>query len=104
MSAEARPTSPAEEVGPTSSDLDAIEAEWPLLAAEVSVVDAECRLLVLPGEVTVRAHRRAVARLNAVVRVRREARRQAVPGRVPVVAIRPRSPFLAVVPTTPAAA
>ncbi|GAA1863812.1 hypothetical protein GCM10009751_22270 [Myceligenerans crystallogenes] len=94
----------SEEAEPTSSDLEAIEAEWPLLAAELSVVDAECRLLALPCEVTVRSHRRAVARLNAVVRLRREARRKSVPGRVPVVAVRLRSPFLAVVPTTPAAA
>jgi hypothetical protein len=43
---------------PTSSHLAAIETEWPVIAAELEVTDAECRLAASPGDVlAVRAHR-----------------------------------------------
>lgn len=49
---------------PTPGDLDAIEAEWPQIAAEVDLVDAECRLLADPADVFAkRAHRRAMTAL-----------------------------------------
>ena len=49
---------------PTESDLEAIEAEWPQIAAEVDLVDAECRLIANPGDVLAkRAHRRALSAL-----------------------------------------
>lgn len=53
---------------PTFTALAAIAAEEPVIAAEVAVVDAECRLAESPDEVAVRAHRRAVAALNVVLR------------------------------------
>jgi hypothetical protein len=56
------------DVEPTFTDLAAIAAEEPVIAAEVAVVDAECRLAVSPDEVAVKAHRRAVAALNVVLR------------------------------------
>ncbi|MFJ2755215.1 DUF6284 family protein [Nocardioides sp. NPDC087217] len=50
--------------GPTRGDLAAIEAEWPQIAAEVDLVDAECRLLADPADALAkRAHRRAVSSL-----------------------------------------
>lgn len=50
--------------GPTQGDLAAIEAEWPQIAAEVDLVDAECGLLADPADVVAkRAHRRAVTSL-----------------------------------------
>ena len=49
---------------PTRSDLTEIEAEWPQIAAEVDLVDAECRLLADPADVLAkRAHRRALSAL-----------------------------------------
>ncbi len=52
---------------PTRSHLAAIDAEWPVIAAELEVTDAECRLAASPADVlAVRAHRRAVRRLLAV--------------------------------------
>lgn len=56
------------EVTPTMSDLEAIEAEWPVIEAELAVVEAECRLAVSSDELAVRAHRDAVAGLARVVR------------------------------------
>jgi hypothetical protein len=53
---------------PTPSDLAAIAAEEPVIAAEVAVVDAECRLALSPDERAVKAHRRAVVALNVVLR------------------------------------
>jgi len=53
---------------PTSTELAAIAAEEPVIAAEVAVVDAECRMAMSPDEVAVKAHRRAVAALNVVMR------------------------------------
>ena len=52
------------DTAPTNSDLAEIEAEWPQIAAEVDLVDAECRLLADPADVLAkRAHRRAVTSL-----------------------------------------
>ncbi|MEU4455435.1 DUF6284 family protein [Nocardioides sp. NPDC023903] len=49
---------------PTGADLAAIEAEWPQIAAERDLVDAECRLLADPADALAkRAHRRAVSAL-----------------------------------------
>jgi hypothetical protein len=46
---------------PDPTDLAAIEADWPLIAAEIAVVEAECRLAAAPADVlAIRAHRRAV--------------------------------------------
>lgn len=55
---------------PTPEDLAAIAAEWPLIEAELAVVAAECRLAVWHDAVAIRAHRRAVNALAAVVRER----------------------------------
>lgn len=55
---------------PTPAELAAIEAEWPLIAAELDVVTAECRLAASGDELAIRAHRRAVARLASVTRDR----------------------------------
>ncbi|GAB3157990.1 hypothetical protein GCM10027059_01910 [Myceligenerans halotolerans] len=93
------------EAEPTLSDLAAIEDEWSVIAAERSVVDAECRIAAFPSELSVRAHRRAVSRLSAVLRVRRAARRVSEPGRVRVIALPGvRSRSLVAVPTSPTAA
>lgn len=46
---------------PDPSELAAIEAEWPVLAAELAVVDAHCRFLASPDVSTRRALRRAEA-------------------------------------------
>ncbi|GGR49595.1 hypothetical protein J2S40_000187 [Nocardioides luteus] len=49
---------------PTGDDLAAIEAEWPQIAAERDLVDAECRLLADPADALAkRSHRRAVSAL-----------------------------------------
>ena len=53
---------------PTSAALDAIEAEWPVIAAELDVLDAEIRLALSPDVLAVRAHRRAVRTLADTVR------------------------------------
>lgn len=53
---------------PTLTDLAAIVAEEPVIAAEVAVVDAECRLAASPDETAIRAHRRAVLALSVAVR------------------------------------
>lgn len=60
---------------PTATDLAAIEAEWPLIEAELAVVAAECRLAVSPDALSVRAHRRAVATLATVLRQQRRQSR-----------------------------
>lgn len=53
---------------PTPSDMASIEAEWPLIAAELDVVTAECRLALSPVDVLAgRAYRRAVRRLLALL-------------------------------------
>lgn len=49
---------------PDIAALSAIAAEWPVIAAELEVTDAECRLAASPGSpLAVRAHRRAARRL-----------------------------------------
>jgi hypothetical protein len=67
VTAQAQPvTSPTIQDGwrePTIADLRAIEAEWPVLAAEVELVDAECRAASYPGPVSRRAVQRALRRL-----------------------------------------
>lgn len=53
---------------PTRADLDAIEAEWPVIAAELEVVEADCRLARMPSDpLAQRARRRAIRSLLAVV-------------------------------------
>lgn len=47
------------DVEPDEADLAAIEAEWPVLAAELAVVEAQCRFLASPDTSTRRALRRA---------------------------------------------
>lgn len=47
------------DVEPDEAELAAIEAEWPVLAAELAVVDAHCRFLACPDVSTRRALRRA---------------------------------------------
>lgn len=49
---------------PTIVELLAIEAEWPLIAAELAVVEAQCRFLGSPDVLTRRALRRAVTSLT----------------------------------------
>lgn len=56
------------DVEPTLTDLAAIVAEEPVIAAEVAVVDAECALAASPDEVTIRRHRRAVVALGVALR------------------------------------
>lgn len=56
---------------PSVEELDAIEAEWPLIAAELDVLDAEIALIVAaeqggPSELDWRRLRRAEARTLAV--------------------------------------
>lgn len=76
---------------PTIEDLAAIEAEWPLIAAEIAVVDAECRLALAPTDVlAIRAHRRAV-RAVLVSLAQQAAHHEPTPMASP----------LALVPTTP---
>jgi hypothetical protein len=53
---------------PTPSDLSAIAAEEPVIAAEVAVVDAECRMAMSPDELAIKAHRRAVVALGVALR------------------------------------
>ena len=54
--------------GPTRAALAAVEAEWPVIEAELEVVSAECRLARFPGDqLAVRTHRRAVRALLAVL-------------------------------------
>lgn len=56
------------DISPTHSDLAEIEAEWPQIAAEVDLVDAECRLLADPADVLAkRAHRRALSALLSLL-------------------------------------
>ncbi|MFE6648734.1 DUF6284 family protein [Nocardioides sp. NPDC057772] len=66
---------------PTGADLAAIEAEWPQIAAERDLVDAECRLFADPADALAkRAHRRAVnALLHLMVQQRNHDAAQAAP-------------------------
>jgi Family of unknown function (DUF6284) len=57
--------------GPTSAELDAIEVEWPLIAAELDVLDAEIHLICAddhggPTVLDWRRLRRAEARVTRV--------------------------------------
>lgn len=53
---------------PTLDELAAIEAEMPLIAAGVDLVDAEIRVLTNPADtVAKRAHRRAVSAVLALL-------------------------------------
>jgi len=53
---------------PTAADLVAIEAEWPVIEAELELVSTECRLARFPGDqLAVRTHRRAARALLAVL-------------------------------------
>ena len=45
--------------GPTDAELAAIEAEGPILAAELAAVDAECTYLLAPNDITERQWRNA---------------------------------------------
>ncbi|MCP2266397.1 DUF6284 family protein [Promicromonospora thailandica] len=76
---------------PTFTDLAAIVAEEPVISAEVAVVDAECRLAMSPDEVAVKAHRRAVAALNVVLRTAVETSTNRATSTAPVYA--PASPL-----------
>ena len=77
---------------PSPADLAAIEAEWPVIAAELEITDSQCRLAASSGDaVAVRSHRRAVRRLLAVLAeadtaVRPTTRTAVVPVFVPVAA------------------
>ncbi|MEU7909173.1 DUF6284 family protein [Actinoplanes sp. NPDC049118] len=56
---------------PSAADLDAIEAEWPLIAAELDVLDAEIATICAadhggPTALDWRRLRRAEARVNRV--------------------------------------
>jgi len=58
--------------GPSPEDLAAIEAEWPLIAAGLDVLDAEIALIVAvdsggPTELDWRRHRRAEARVTRIL-------------------------------------
>ena len=57
---------------PTAANLAAIEAEWPLIEAELAVVDAEARLLAAgrPSPLDWRRLRRAQRRVLSARRVR----------------------------------
>ncbi len=46
---------------PSKAELEAIEAEWPVIAAEVALVDAECRYLARPSAASRAAVRAAEA-------------------------------------------
>ncbi|MFG1605877.1 DUF6284 family protein [Actinoplanes sp. NPDC049265] len=57
--------------GPTAADLAAIEAEWPLIAAELDLLDAEINLIYAddhggPTVLDWRRMRRAEARVTRV--------------------------------------
>jgi Family of unknown function (DUF6284) len=57
----------ADPAGPSGAELAAIETEWPLIEAEIAVVDAEIRLLTVqggPSPVDWRRLRRAQARVD----------------------------------------
>jgi hypothetical protein len=62
---------PFETLGPTSVELDAITAEWPLIAAELDVLDAEITIINAadrggPSPLDWRRLRRAEARVTRV--------------------------------------
>jgi hypothetical protein len=63
---------------PTGDDLAAIEAEWPLIEAEIDLVDAEARMAAAnnPSELDWHALRRAEARVLKAATAFYAARRQ----------------------------
>ncbi|WP_326807853.1 DUF6284 family protein [Streptomyces sp. NBC_01775] len=57
-------TVPDEEIGPSAAELDAIEVEWPVIAADVELLDARIAVLDrVPTEVDRQRIRRAHRRL-----------------------------------------
>lgn len=58
---------------PSREALRAIDAEWPLIAAEVAVVDAESAFLRAPGDLTAWRVARAERALRRVLAERRSA-------------------------------
>lgn len=72
-------TAPQPEPEPTVEDLQAIEAEWPVLAAELAVVEAQCRFLVSPDVLARRALRRAEVALSRAVAAQANANRLPTP-------------------------
>ena len=58
---------------PSAKELAAIDAEWPLIAAELDVVDAEAALVRAPGDLTARRLAKAKRQLQAVLVERRGA-------------------------------
>ncbi len=61
--------SPDELAEPTADDLRAIEAEAPVLVAELAVVDAECRWLICPSDLNRRHLRRTQSALSRALAV-----------------------------------
>ena len=59
--------------GPSAADLRAIDAEWPVIAAEVAVTDAEVAFLRAPGDVTAFRLAKAERALRRVLAERRAA-------------------------------
>lgn len=57
------PASTAVDDGPTRTELEAIESEWPLIAAELALVDVEALAAAHPSELA----ERAVAIASALV-------------------------------------
>jgi hypothetical protein len=51
---------PAEWVDPTTADLEAIEAEWPSIAADLAFVTAVCDYLASTDPVPCRPHRAGI--------------------------------------------
>ena len=56
---------------PTSSELNAIKAEWPVIAAELDLLDAEIALLMADGHASVLDHRRIRRAEHRVLTARR---------------------------------
>jgi hypothetical protein len=68
--------------GPTPNDLQAIEAEWPVIAAELELLDAQLLLIMAGGQASGldrRRVRRAARRLLAIRRGASERRSPASP-------------------------
>lgn len=60
---------PVDLAEPTVDELKAIEAEAPVLAAELAVVDAECRWLICPSDLNRRHLRRTQSALSRAIAV-----------------------------------
>ncbi len=61
---------------PTAEELRRIEAEWPIEAAYLAVVEAECRFIGRPDVLGRRALRRAEVALDRVLVEHENAQRQ----------------------------